>query len=473
MSLPNTHYGAKMIGNILSGKKTLFFDGIGGVSMCSLAKIAALRGYKVSGYDRTETDVTRALSADGITVYYNEDAAHIDGADALIYTVAIPETNPEYSTAVARGIPCISRADFLGYIMSGYEERIGISGMHGKSTTTAMIEAIFHYAKKDPTVSCGAYMNGPKSTFRIGSHDFFIFEACEYMDSFLDFYPTTAVILNIEMDHVDYFKSIEQIETSFAGFIAKTESAGHPRVVVNMSNESAMRVVSGYHGETVTFSKDLPDADYTASNIELHCGCASFDLICRGKNLTRVSLQVPGEHMITDALAAAATAHVHGIPAEDIASALAEYSGIERRMEKCGKAKTGAVVYSDYAHHPTEIASSLKTAAEMGFDRVVCAFQSHTFSRTFKLFDGFAEALANNNVDEVIIADIYPARETNTFGVSAEALAEKIASFGKKCRFIDSFDKIENYMLSSTKDGEMILIIGAGDIDKVARDLVK
>ena len=473
MSLPNTHYGADMIKKILSGKKSLFFDGIGGVSMCSLARIAALRGYKVSGYDRTETDVTRALSDYGITVYYSEDAAHIDGIDALIYTVAIPETNPEYSTAVSRGIPCISRADFLGYIMSVYGERIGISGMHGKSTTTAMTEVIFRCAKKEPTVSCGAYMNDAKSTFRIGAHDFFIFEACEYMDSFLDFYPTTAVILNIEMDHVDYFKSMNQIETSFSRFAGKTLSSEHPRTVVNLSSDSAMCAVSGYGGEIITFSQDRPDADYTAANKEIRKGCASFDLVFRGEKLARVSLKVPGEHMITDALAAAATAHSHGISGEVIAAALAEYSGIGRRMENCGKAKTGAVVYSDYAHHPTEIASSLATASEMGYDRIVCAFQSHTFSRTYKLYDDFAAAFADSKIDEIIIADIYPARETNTFGVSAEKLAEKIASSGKNCRFIDSFDNIESYLLSTTRSGEMILILGAGDIDEVARNLVK
>ena len=465
MSLPNTHFGALTINSLLNGPKNLFFDGIGGVSMCSLARISQLRGNTVSGYDRTKTPITEELERFGINVYYQADKEHIKNCDALIYTVAIPADNPEYAAAMDAGIPCISRADYLGYLMSGYKCRIGISGMHGKSTTTSMTERIFSQAGLDPTVSCGATMKDIGSAHRIGAEDYFIFEACEYMDSFLDFYPTIAVILNIEMDHVDYFHSMKQITDSYGHFLARTGEDGI--ALVNCCDDDVMRAAEGFGGRLVTFGVQEKSADYSAENIKFSHGCAEFDILCKGSLLCKVRLTVPGAHCVCDALAAAAAAHLCGVCGESIADGLESFQGAGRRMDKCGKAKCGADIYTDYAHHPTEITATLKTAAQMGYNNVYCVFQPHTYSRTGELFDDFASSLNAEGIDQIILTPIYSARETNTYGVSSEALADKVSSLGGNCRFIGQFSDAADYLNSVAGEGDMLIVMGAGDVTKV------
>ena len=463
MSLDNTHFGAKHIGNLLRGRKKLFFDGIGGVSMCSLARISKLRGHDVSGYDRSETAVTKALEKQGITVYYESDASHVSGCDALVYTVAISGDNPEYKAAKDAGIPCISRADYLGYLMSGYKQRIGISGMHGKSTTTSMCEAVFSAAGLDPTVSCGALMKDVGSAHRIGGEDYFIFEACEYKDSFLDFYPTVAVILNIEMDHVDYFHSMDQIRASFRAFLDRT---GAGTALVNCCDDDVMKAAEGFGGTVVTFGVGERDADYCADDITFSRGCGSFKIYYKGALLCSVSLAVPGAHYVCDALAAAAAAHICGADPEKIAEGLGAFHGAGRRMDDCGSAAGGGRIFTDYAHHPTEIAATLDAASAMGYDRIFCIFQPHTYSRTGKLFNNFASALSGR-ADEIILSPIYSAREVNTGEVSSEMLADAIRKNGQKCSYFDTFEEIAAYVNGVAKDGDMILVMGAGDINKV------
>ncbi len=471
MSLPNTHFGADHIASLVEGgSKKIFFAGIGGISMCSLAYISKLRGHTVSGYDRTPSKITRDLEAGGIPVFYENDINNVKEADFLVYTVAIPEDTPEYQYALAHSIPCISRADYLGYLMSGYNESIGVSGMHGKSTTTSMLERIFTVAGRDPTVSCGAVMEDTGSAHRIGSNDTFIFEACEYMDSFLDFYPTTAIILNIEMDHVDYFHSMEQIESSYAKFAAKTGEDGF--AVVNCGDDNVMRAISNYKGHLVTFGVEYKNADYSAENISFDRGRGIFDIFHKGELLCHVELKVVGAHSICDALAAAAASHTSGVSPDAIARGLSSYVGARRRMEFCGKAKSGADVFSDYAHHPTEITTTLAGAGEMGYDRVVCVFQPHTYSRTKELFDGFSSALAESTSDEVVLSKIYSARETDTLGVSSQLLAESIRKTGKKATCFEDFTDVATYLKETTKEGDMILIMGAGDIPAVI-ELIK
>ena len=463
MSLDNTHFGADRIDEMLRGKKKLFFDGIGGVSMCSLARISKLRGYEVSGYDRAKTKVTEDLEKEGITVFYEGNAAHLDGCDALIYTVAIPADNPEYSTALALGIPCISRADYLGYLMSGYGCRIGISGMHGKSTTTSMTEAVFTAAGLDPTVSCGALMKDVGSTHRIGKENYFIFEACEYMDSFLDFYPTVAVILNIEMDHVDYFHSMDQIRASFRAFLDRTDGG---TALVNCCDDDVMKAAEGFEGSLVTFGVGERGADYCADNISFDAGCGRFDIFFKGELLCHAELSVPGAHCVCDALAAAAAAHICGAAPDDISRGLSRFQGAGRRMDDCGNAACGARIFSDYAHHPTEIAATLSAAAEMGYERMFCVFQPHTYSRTGKLFYDFADALSGK-AGEIVLAPIYSAREKNDGSVSSPMLAEAVKARGQNCRYCDTFEEISAYLNKTASAGDMILVMGAGDINKV------
>lgn len=471
MALENTHFGASYISELLSDSKSLFFCGIGGVSMCSLAHISHLRGHKVSGYDRASSPATENLEKMGITVYYEEDASHMDGIDALIYTVAISESNPEYKRAKEMGIPCISRADYLGYLMSGYGQRIGISGMHGKSTTTSMTGLVFTEAGLDPTVSCGAVMKDVGGYHRIGGNDFFVFEACEYMDSFLDFYPTLAVVLNIEMDHVDYFKSMEQIYASYKGFMDRTDGG---IALVNLGDEDVVKASEGFEGKLITFGVGCKDADYRADNVSYHNGCGHFDIYYLDSLLCHVELTVPGEHCVCDALAAAAACHICGGDPVDIARGLHKFGGAGRRMDRTATdALSGAAVYSDYAHHPTEIATTLTAASQMGYDRVFCVFQSHTYSRTAELFDDFVSSLAGGNIHEVIIAPIFSARETNTYNIHGEDLQKKIATLGQNSCFIETFEDIAKYLNENTSDGDMIIIMGAGDIIKVIPFLCK
>ncbi len=466
MALQNTHFGPNVIASLLDGKKSLFFAGIGGVSMNSLARISHLRGFQVSGYDRTPTPITRKLEAEGITVYYQSDAAHVKDCDALIYTVAMSEDNPEYAYAVAHGIPTISRADYMGYLMTGYTHRIGISGTHGKSTTTGMVASILHHADVSPTVLSGAALKESGTPDLIGGSEYFAFEACEYMDSFLDFYPTVAVVLNIEMDHLDYFHSIEQLRTSFAGFMAMTGRQGY--ALINMDDVDCFAAAADYTGHLFTFGRNNPAADYYSQNEDLSDGYPAFDVYFHGQCLAHVKLCLPGEHSISDALAAFASCAIVGIEGSVIAEGLGQYTGVARRMEKIATTKKGAVVFADYAHHPTEIATTLRGARRICRGKLNVVFQPHTYSRTAELYEDFVSVFSQCEADGLILCDIYAARETNIYGVSSAKLAGDIAACGKACGVAADFEDAARLMDALSDHGDMIIVMGAGDVISVA-----
>ncbi len=471
MSLPNTHFGAERIAEFLNSPKNIFFCGIGGVSMNSLAHISKLRGHQVSGYDRTPSSLTKQLTDIGIPVFYESDAAHVADTDVLVYTVAIPGDLPEYKAALERGIPVISRADYLGYLMSGYTRRIGVSGVHGKSTTTSMLERIFRIAGCDPTVSCGAPMKDLDNRCdRIGGETYFIFEACEYMDSFLDFYPTDAVVLNIELDHLDYFSDLAQMKNSFARFMDKAGVGG--TVYLNAGDENVLYAAKDYKGHTVTFGVDVPTADYNATNITYKDGMPTFTLAKKGVPVCEITLSVPGAHSVCDAIAAAAVALNCGLPSSRVQEALSGFSGAARRMDYKGKTPSGALVYDDYAHHPTEIATTLASAVAISKGRVFCVFQPHTYSRTKELFSDFASVLAHAGVQEVILADIYSARETDTLGVSSALLAEAVRKAGGNCTAILDPAAILSHLHGVLAEGDLLVVMGAGDIDRLCTPLL-
>ena len=469
MALENTHYGYESIKAIMGeGTKKVYFAGVGGISMNSLAKVCVQRGHDVSGYDRVRTPITESLEELGVTMYYEASADNVKNCDVFVYTVAIPADDPAYVYAGEAGIPRISRSDFLGYIMKGYESRIGISGMHGKSTTTGITASVYEAAGIDPTVFGGATLNGTGSSNILGGERAFIFEACEYMDSFLDFYPSTAVVLNIEMDHVDYFKSMDHIRSSFASFMKKAD-----RAVVNIADEDVMTAVGMAGVPAITFGPEGSGADYTSRNVCFSHGFAEFDIFYKAEQLCHVKMRVPGHHLVTDALAVAAAAHTDGIDGDAIAKGLEAYGGIGRRMELKGKTSAGADVYDDYAHHPTELVTTLKTASELDYEHTVCVFQPHTYSRTAELLDGFAQSLGNAQIDEIVLAPIYAAREVNTYGISSEILAERIREYGKKCTVIDTFEGIAEYLDGMLGADDCAFIVGAGDIIKVTSLLIK
>ena len=460
MSTENTHYGAEKIANMLAPSrcKKIFFCGVGGINMSSLAQLALEMGYAVSGSDRTESELTRSLSALGAEIYYGHSAENVGDADAFVYTVAISPDNPEYVRAGEMGIPRISRADFLGYVMTTRKMCIGICGTHGKSTTTAMCHAVFESAGVDPTVMCGSALSGIGSPYRPGKGDHFIFEACEYMDSFLDFNPTAAVILNIEMDHVDYFHSIEQMRESYASFAKITEKNSHGAAIYNADDENAAKALENYKGRKISFGIEN-DATFRATDIS----GTGFTVLKDGEFYNKVKLSVFGKHNIYDALAATAAAYYGGISPEDTARGLSEFKGTHRRMEYRGSMK-GARLYDDYAHHPTEIRASLSAARAMAGEtgRVICVFQSHTYSRTAALLEGFGEALSL--ADKVLVAPIYAARETDTLGVDQYVLAEKIGNDAEGCPDIKSASEKLSALVG---EGDVAVIMGAGNIDSI------
>ena len=458
MATENTHYGPKRISEMLEGCRHIFFIGIGGINMSALARITRTRGYRVSGSDRMRSPLTEELNREGVQIYYTHDRRHLREVDAVVYTVAVDPENPELVAAKNKGIPCISRSDYLGFLMSSYPHRIGISGMHGKSTCTAMCSQIFTEAKTDPTIVCGAEISAIGGACRIGANEtsqHFIFEACEYMDSFLDFSPNIAVILNIEMDHVDYFHSIEQVRASFAAFADKTGPNGY--VIANADDENVMTALADYKGKIITFGAHTKSADYAANNISSNQGMPCFDIVRGGEFFCHVQLTVPGIHNIYNALAAAVAAHLCGIPPRSIAESLGGFAGAKRRMEYKGDFN-GADVYDDYGHHPTEIAATLEGVSRMGYDRVFCVFQPHTYSRLAELFDDFAKSFLD--ADRIIITDVYAAREENTYGVTSKQLAQTI---GRQAEYIGGFEEVVSYLKQNTFEGDVIVIMGAGD----------
>ena len=457
MSIENTHYGSRGIEQRLLGRRRIFFIGIGGISMSALAKISLLWGYGVGGSDQRENAQTEMLRQSGAEIFLGHDAAHLEGYDTVVYTVAISESNPEYQEAKAQGLPLISRSDYLNYLMTGYRTRVGIAGMHGKSTCTAMCAGIFAKGA-DPTVLCGAELPFfENATYRVGKQrDHFLFEACEYMDSFLDFSPTLAVILNVEMDHVDYFHSMEQIRASFLAYANKTD-----RVLCNADDEETMAALRDYPGQRVTFALEDLTADFTAREINSTPEGISFSLYQKQECLGRISLRVHGRHMVYNALAAAAVAILCGLPFSVIREGLGTFEGAHRRMEFKGTLN-GAHVYDDYAHHPKEIRATLEGAREMGYQRILCVYQPHTYSRTAGLWEEFVAAF--QGVDRVYFADIYAAREQNTVGVNSAALARAV---GPHAAHAPSLENLAQRLRQEAAPGDLVLVMGAGDIDRI------
>ncbi|MBQ8345824.1 MAG: UDP-N-acetylmuramate--L-alanine ligase [Clostridia bacterium] len=461
MAIENTHFGACEIARLLQHCNSIYFVGIGGINMSSLALISKQRGFCVGGSDRTETALTRRLQQEGICLFYGHKEEQVEAYDALVYTVAISADNPEYVRAKERGIPCISRSDYMGYLMMDYENRVGISGMHGKSTCTSMCALTLLRGGADPTVLSGAALKEMGGAYRIGGRRHFVFEACEYMDSFLDFNPTVAVVLNVEMDHVDYFHSMEQIMDSFSRFLAKTGTGGS--AVLNGDDPRVMELRKAYRGRVLTFGIDSPTADLRAVELKETGGCYSFDLLLFGQRFCHVALAVTGRYNVYNALATAGAAWLCGLSGEAIEDGLASFSGAARRMEYRGSCR-GASLYDDYGHHPTEVKATLEGARKMTAEggRLFCVFQPHTYSRTAALLDRFGDAFSL--VDRVWILPIYPARETDSLGMSASCVAKAV---GMHAVATDGFSDAAERLVKELKQGDVAVIMGAGDSDRM------
>lgn len=439
--------------NFLEQKPNIFFLGIGGVSMSSLAFTAQRYGCKVAGYDAAESDTTRKLIAQGIPVYTEFHEEHFKDVELVVYTGAIREDDVVFSYPKGLGLPMMPRAKFLGLLMQQCENPIGVSGTHGKSSTTGMLSSVFMAAEdRDPTVMAGAVLPELDSTYRLGGGEDFLFEACEYQNSFLDFFPHLAVILNVEHDHADFFPTLEDVLRSFVKF-ADLAKDGH--AIFNRDNEGAMTVASRSVSPAFFFSA-REKADLWAENLKEEKGFYAFDIVVKTGLLCSVKLSVPGEHSVSNALAAASAAYLSGIAAEAIRKGLEAFRGVKRRFEyrgTCGKMQ----VFDDYAHHPDEIRATLSATKKLGHPHVTVVFQPHTYTRTKAYWPEFVSSLSL--ADEVILADIYPAREKPLPGIEAPILAEN----SDILTYRGDFEEIARYLKGLNREG-LLLIMGAGTI---------
>ena len=445
------------------------FIGIGGISMSGLAEILMKEGFTVSGSDNKEYSLTDHHTDKGAVIYYGQKASKIiDGINVVVYTAAIHEDNEEFMEAKRQGLPMLSRAELLGQLMTNYDTPIAVSGTHGKTTTTSMLSHIFLAGDMDPTISVGGILKAIHGNIRVGSSGLFVTEACEYTNSFLHFFPKISVILNIDADHLDFFKDLDDIRHSFRLFAELLPEDG--TLVINGDIENLSYITDGLACRVVTFGREA-SLDYSAFDIQYdEQGNASFDLIRHGIPSGHVTLSVGGEHNVYNALSAIAVADLLGVSAETIQEGLLSFHGTDRRFEYKGEFN-GITVIDDYAHHPTEIEATLKSAAHYPHRELWCIFQPHTYTRTKALFDEFAQALSHT--DHLILADIYAARETDTLGISSEQLARAAASYGCDAIYLPSFDEIEKYVRDHCQSGDLLITMGAGDVVNIGEDLLK
>ncbi len=446
----------------------IHFIGIGGISMSGLAEILLTEGFTVSGSDMHRTPLTETLEQKGIPVFYRQTPANLtDDIDLIVHTAAIKAGNPELAAAVERGIPCLTRAQLLGQMMRNYKTPVAVSGTHGKTTTTSMIAEILLRADTDPTLSIGGILRSIGGNIRIGKSDYFVTEACEYTNSFLEFFPKIGIILNIEEDHLDFFHDIDEIRDSFHRFAALLPEDG--TLIINGTIANLETVTKDLPCRIITFGND-PSFDYSFDHLSFdEAACPSFTLQTRDGQKRTVTLSVPGEHNVYNALAALALSDLLGLPTDTVLAALRDFHGTDRRFEYKGQIG-GVTIIDDYAHHPTEITATLQAARNYPHKTLWCVFQPHTYSRTKAFLPEFAQALAL--ADRVVLADIYAAREKDTLGVSSRMLQDEICRLGKECAYFPSFDEIENFLLENCSGGDLLITMGAGDVVKIGENLL-
>ena len=443
---------------LIEEHKVIHLCGIGGVSMRALARLLQQMGATVQGSDRDHSPAVAILRRQDITVYIGHSAQQLGNAALVIRTAAVPDSNPEIEEAHRRGLPVLERAQAWGLLMQGYNHALCVAGTHGKTSTTSMLTEVLLCAHMDPTVMVGGELPMIGGSLRIGAKDLFVAEACEYRNSFLSFLPTIAILLNIERDHLDFFSSTDDIIHSFHRFACLVpEKEG--LVVANGEDPHVEKAVTGCNRRIIRFGLE-PRWDVYPQNVEVNLGYYSFDIICFGEFYCRATLQVPGEHNMKNALAAAAACHALGVSGKAFAAGLGGYTGVGRRFERKGTFQ-GAVIYDDYAHHPDEIIATLKTAKSMGYDRVICVFQPHTYSRTQSLFEEFAKALSY--ADIAVLTEIYAARETNVNHISSKSLADRIPG----AVFTPTLPEAAEFIRRQARPGDLIFTMGAGDIYKL------
>ena len=448
---------SQIINQYIQPGKHVHLVGIGGVSMRPLGLVLQGMGILVTGSDMNSSVSTDELISQGIHVSIGHRAENIQGADCIIRTAAAHNDNPEIQAARAAGIPIFERAQAWGVIMREYKNAICFSGTHGKTTATSMMTHILMAAQCDPTVMIGGYLPILHAGHRVGHGDTIVLESCEYCDSFLNFYPTLAVVLNIEEDHLDYFKDLKQIESSFHQFAELATD----RVLINGDDTNTVEAMEGLNYISFGFG------DHNRVRAEnISADWKHFDVICDGQVYCRLNMQVPGRHNVLNALSAAGAAWLLGIPGEAVAQGLSTFTGANRRMQFKGKFN-GADVYDDYAHHPGELSATIEAVRSMNYKRIIFAFQPHTYTRTHALFQDFVRELKKPDI--TVLAEIYAARERNTVGISSRDIQAQIPG----SVYCETLPQVTEYLRSIAQEGDVILTVGAGDIYRAGEALLQ
>lgn len=450
----------------------IHFIGIGGISMSGFAELLHTAGFTISGSDSKKSKITEHLEAKGITILYGQKASNITpDIDLVVYTAAIHQDNPEMQAVLQRNIPRMDRAEMVGQVMLNYKNAIAVSGTHGKTTTTSMISQIFLEGDLDPTISVGGILKAIDGNIRIGKSDNFITEACEYTNSFLKFNPRYSIILNIEEDHLDFFKDITDIRHSFQLFTKRLPEDGV--LFINGEIENYQEITQGLTCKVVSYgiqSTEETSYTYSAANVTFNDdGYGEYDLMYNGEFMDHITLGVVGMHNISNSLPAIGLALERQIPMEVIKRGLTAFHGTERRFEYKGEV-AGITIIDDYAHHPTEIRATLESAKRYPHKSTWCVFQPHTYTRTKAFLKDFAQTLTL--ADKIVLTDIYAAREVNTGEISSRDLQAELQKLGKEVYYFSSFEEIENFLLQNCTNGDLLITMGAGDVVSIGESLL-
>ncbi len=450
------------IKNIKKYKK-IFMIGIGGISMSGIAEILVNWGFEVSGSNNVDSEILHILNKANIKTFVGHNAKNVEGADCVVYTAAIKQDNPELVRAKELGIPVIERSDFLGELTRCYKNTIAISGTHGKTTTTSLVSLCFIEALRDPSIQVGAIIKELGGNYRVGNSENFIIEACEYVESFLKFSPRSEIILNIDNDHLDYYKNIENIKKAFIKYVELLPKDGH--LIINADDANCLILPEHSKAPVIKYGIENKDVDYCAKNIAFdENGFPEFDCYKNNELFGHFKLSIPGRHNVLNALACISLCDSYGISVDCMKTALEKFTGAERRFQYKGIVN-GAKVYDDYGHHPTEVIATAKALKNKTYNKSWVIFQPHTYSRTFNLLDDFAKALLS--FDNIIVTDIYAARETNTYNISSKDLADAITKLGKDAIYIPSLEGCASYIKDHVQKDDIVLTLGAGTVTDI------
>ena len=454
----------------LSKYKHIHLIGIGGISMSAIAETLKNLDFVVTGSDLNQSKITDNLNKHGIKTTIGHDLENAKNADLIVYSAAISDQDPEMVIARENNIPLVGRGEFVGCLTKLYKETICVSGTHGKTTTTSMLSYCFVNAEKDRSIEVGAILDLIDGNYRVGNSEYFILESCEYKGNFLKFFPHTEIILNIDNDHLDYYKTFDNIIKTFVDFASLLPEDG--LLVTNADDKNCLALKNVTKAKFISYGIDNENADYLAKNVSYNeNGFSKFDVYKNNEFFTTIELSVAGKHNILNALAWLCVSDYYNIPKEIIAESLKQFKGAERRLEYKGTLYKNINIFDDYAHHPTEIEATVNAILNKKFNESWVIFQPHTYSRTKNHLNEFAESISK--FDNIILLDIYAAREQNTYDISTQDLANKIESLGKKVLYMPDFDDVVSHLKSNVKENDIIITLGAGTVTKIGPMLLK